>query len=100
MFCANDLIALGALEAVRQSGHQVPGDLSIVGFDDIDEAGRATPPLTTVKGPPQLVGKLAAEMLVQRLKGRTESRRIRLDSSLVIRESTSSPQEGTAPATP
>ena len=92
VFCANDLMALGALEAARQRGCQVPRDLSIVGFDDIDEAGRASPPITTVKGPPQRLGKVAAEMLIERLKGRVESQRVKLAFSLVVRESTACPQ--------
>jgi len=99
VFCANDLIALGALETAWQRGYHIPRDLSIVGFDDIDEARRATPPLTTVKGPPRRVGKLAAELLVERLKGRGEPRRIRLEFSLVVRETTASPRRSATPET-
>jgi LacI family transcriptional regulator len=88
VFCANDLIALGALQAAQLRGCRVPQDLSVVGFDDIDEAERALPPLTTIRQPPRRLGVVAAETLVERLKGRTEPRRIVLEFSLVVREST------------
>ena len=88
VFCANDLIALGALQAAQLRGCRVPQDLSVVGFDDIDEAGHALPPLTTVRQPPRRLGVAAAETLIERLKGRTEPRRIVLEFSLVVREST------------
>ena len=91
VFCANDLVALGVLEAAQQKGCRVPQDLSVVGFDDIDEAGRASPPLTTVVGPPQRMGKVVADTLIERLMGRTEPRRIALGFSLVVRESTAAP---------
>ncbi len=88
VFCANDLIALGALEMAKQRGYQVPNDLSIVGFDDIDDAERASPPLTTIRQPPRHLGIAAAEALIERLEGRTEPRRIVLEFSMVVREST------------
>jgi len=91
VFCANDLIALGALEVAHVRGCRVPQDLSVVGFDDIDEAERALPPLTTVRQPPRRLGVVAAETLIERLKGRTEPRRIVLEFSLVVRKSTASP---------
>jgi len=88
VFCANDLIALGALQAAQLRGCRVPRDLSVVGFDDIDEAERALPPLTTVRQPPRRLGMVAAETLIERLEGRAEPRRIVLEFSLVVREST------------
>jgi LacI family transcriptional regulator len=88
VFCANDLIALGAMEAAQQHGCRVPQDISVVGFDDIDEAARATPPLTTIRQPPQRLGAVAAETLIERLNGREEPKRVLLEFSLVTREST------------
>lgn len=88
VFCANDLIALGAMEAAQQRGCRVPQDLSVVGFDDIDEAARATPPLTTIRQPPQRLGAVAAETLIERLNGRAEPKHVLLEFSLVAREST------------
>jgi DNA-binding LacI/PurR family transcriptional regulator len=91
VFCANDLSALGALEAVKQLGYRVPQDLSIVGFDDIDEAALASPPLTTIRLSPRAVGKVAAETLLERLQGRQEPNRTLIEGSLIIRESTAGP---------
>lgn len=91
VFCANDLIALGAMEAAQQQGCQIPHDLSIVGFDDIDEAVRASPPLTTIQQPPHRLGMVAAEMLLARLDGRAEPQQISLEFSLIVRESTAPP---------
>lgn len=88
IFCANDLVALGALETAKQHGYQIPRDLSIVGFDDIEEAKHALPPLTTIRQPPRRLGTVAADTLIERLKGRTEPRRISLEFQLVVRGST------------
>ncbi len=93
VFCANDLMALGAMEEAQRLGHQVPRDLSIVGFDDIDEAKRARPPLTTVQQPPERLGRVAAEALVERLNGRKEPRDEWLTFSVVVRGSTAPPVE-------
>jgi LacI family transcriptional regulator len=65
IFVLNDLMALGALEAARAAGLQVPGDLSIVGFDDIPFAALANPPLTTVGQSIRQLGEQAAELLLQ-----------------------------------
>jgi len=85
--CANDLSALGALEAAKQMGLSIPQDLSIVGFDNIDEAALASPPLTTVHLSPRHIGKVAAETLIERMKGRQEPIRVLIEGSLVIRKS-------------
>ena len=91
VFCANDMIALGALSETRLRGWQVPGDVSIVGFDDIDEAAQVSPSLTTVRQPPRRLGEVAGRTLVERLEGRTDPRWISLDFSLVVRESSGPP---------
>ena len=92
VFCANDLSALGALDVAQMRGLRLPGDISIVGFDDIDEAALSTPPLTTVSQPPRLVGTVIAETLIERLNGRTEPSRRAIQGSLVIRQSTAAPR--------
>jgi DNA-binding LacI/PurR family transcriptional regulator len=89
--CANDLSALGALEAAKQMGCSIPQDLSIIGFDDIDEAALASPPLTTVRLSPRHIGKMAAETLIGRIKGRQEPTRVLVEGMLVIRQSTAAP---------
>jgi len=92
VFCANDLIALGALETATQRGCRIPQDLSIVGFDDIDDAEHASPPLTTIRQPPRRLGTVAAQTLLERLEGRTEPCRIAIDFTLVVRRSTAPPR--------
>jgi LacI family transcriptional regulator len=63
IFCANDLIALGAISALEQAGMRVPQDVSIVGFDDIVFARLARPPLTTAAVPREELGALAFQMI-------------------------------------
>ena len=63
-FCANDLLALGLLQQMTRVGVDVPGDLAIVGYDDIDFAGAAAVPLSSVRQPRQLLGRTAAELLL------------------------------------
>jgi DNA-binding LacI/PurR family transcriptional regulator len=91
VFCANDLSALGALEAAKQSGYSVPQDLSVIGFDDIDDAALASPPLTTVHLSPRYIGNVAAETLLERLEGRQEPKRTLIEGRLIIRQSTAEP---------
>jgi LacI family transcriptional regulator len=86
--CANDLSALGALEEAQLRGHKVPQSISIVGFDDIDEAALASPPLTTIRLPPHEIGVVAAEKLIERLKGREESSSSLIRGELIVRQST------------
>src|SRR5258706_5027103 len=86
--CANDLSALGALEEAQLRGYKVPQSISIVGFDDIDEAALASPPLTTIRLPPHEIGVVAAEKLIERLNGREESSHAFIKGELIVREST------------
>lgn len=91
LFAANDLIAMGAMAALRDAGLHVPDDVSIVGMDDIPAARLVTPPLTTISLFPEQLGRRAADMLFERLEG-TVSGRGRCESmpfDLMIRGSTS-----------
>jgi LacI family transcriptional regulator len=63
-FCANDLLALGLLQQLITSGFSVPGDLAIVGYDDIEYASAAAVPLTSVRQPRQELGRRAAELVL------------------------------------
>lgn len=63
-FCANDLVALGLLQQMTRTGLDVPGDLAIVGYDDIAFAGAAAVPLSSVRQPRELLGRTAAELLL------------------------------------
>ncbi|WP_344792886.1 LacI family DNA-binding transcriptional regulator [Gryllotalpicola daejeonensis] len=92
IFAANDLSALGALDAARELGIDVPRELSIVGFDDIPESTATAPRLTTIAQPLRQMGATALRMLVEQLNGQESgTRHEHLRSELVIRESTAPP---------
>ncbi|WP_165362767.1 LacI family DNA-binding transcriptional regulator [Promicromonospora panici] len=86
---ANDLIAIGVLDAARARALRVPDDLAVTGYDDIDAASLVNPPLTTVENPAREIGRACARLLLDRLDGEvTEvTRSIGLPHRLVIRES-------------
>lgn len=89
---ANDYSAFGVLAAARALGLSIPGDVSVVGFDDIPESRYAAPPLTTISHPVREVGRVAVTWLVRRLRGRGEPRIQRLLApALVHRGSTAAP---------
>ena len=87
VFCYNDMIAVGALLACRDLGVAVPGQLSVIGFDDIEMARYVTPPLTTIHQPKLRLGELAMEMLLDILEGRLVQNHV-LSTELVHRAST------------
>ena len=91
LLCLSDQLAFGAMEAARERGLSVPGDLSIVGFDDVPEAARATPALTTVHQPHVEKGLLAGRMLVARLGDEEPPEVGLLPTYLVERGSTAPP---------
>ena len=72
LFCGNDVIAIGALEACQKLGINIPGDLSIMGVDDIPMAGWSMIALTTIRQPIDNIGALAARRLVARIEGRAD----------------------------
>jgi len=83
---------LGALRAARSRGLQVPGDLSVVGFDDLFLSSYTTPALTTVRQPKQAMGTKAMEILLELLEGSTPESQFIVKGELIIRDSTSSPR--------
>ncbi len=89
VFCANDLTAIGALDAARELGLRVPEDVGLVGFDDIDAASLISPALTTVANPAYESGWAAGGLLMDRLTGRHSGARRTtvLPCRLVVRES-------------
>ena len=88
VFVANDLMALGALCAAHECGVDVPGDISVVGFDDIELARFSSPPLTTVAQPKQRIAALAVDMLLERIEGRrADARKVVLQPELRVRAS-------------
>lgn len=67
-FCANDETAIGLIQTLRPLGVRVPEDISLVGFDDVDSARLITPTLTTIKGNPAGIGRMAVRKLIERVK--------------------------------
>lgn len=90
----SDMAAIGLMAAAIASGLRVPEDLSIIGYDDLPMAAWTTPPLTTVRQPIVEKGRLAARLLIQRLQGIEVASPPPLQTSLVVRKSTSNPVRG------
>ena len=91
VFVASDVVALGAIAAIREAGLRVQGDISVVGFDDIPLAAYFDPPLTTVHVPAYDLGRTAGTALLDRIHGRDATSRTVLPTDLVIRSSTAPP---------
>ncbi|WP_433164335.1 LacI family DNA-binding transcriptional regulator [Kribbella sp. CA-247076] len=88
-FCANDLLALGLLQQCVSLGLRVPDDVAIVGYDDIEFAAAAAVPLTSVRQPRQLLGRTAAELLLDESSNPDhEHQRVTFTPELVVRTST------------
>jgi LacI family transcriptional regulator len=90
IFAANDLIALGVLQALTLAGVRVPDDVAIVGYDDIDFAASAAIPITSVRQPREAMGAVAADLLLEVI-GNPDAAQIRhvvLEPELVVRRST------------
>jgi DNA-binding LacI/PurR family transcriptional regulator len=93
VLCGNDTMALGVLRALAERGLRVPGDVSVVGFDDIPEASYYTPPLTTVRQDFGEVGKQALNVLVERMTdGVAAGPKVRVSPELVTRQSAAAPR--------
>ena len=89
VFAANDLSAIGALNAIAASGRSVPGDISVVGFDDLRLARYASPPLTTLRQPAEAIARHATELLLGMIAGRRPGKlRHLFEPDLVVRSST------------
>jgi LacI family transcriptional regulator len=88
IFAANDVSAIATIEAAAQLGRSVPGDLSVVGFDNIPESALSTPALTTVAQPIRQMGEQSIHLLIQLIRGEApETTHLTLATSLVIRHS-------------
>lgn len=89
VFCGNDLIALGAMKALKEEGHKIPEDIGIVGFDDIYMTTMIEPRLTTVHQPNYQMGYKAAQMLIDFIEENEVEKQVEiLKTELIIREST------------
>lgn len=88
MFCANDLMAIGAMRAIKEKGLKVPSDIAIVGFDDAEVASLVEPPLTTVRPPLEDIGGRAVELIVDVIKNpQRPKEEIILKTKLIVRKS-------------
>ena len=89
VFLAHDMLAAGAMFEASRRGLQVPGDVGICGFDDLDIAQEFVPALTTVRTPRYAIGATAARMLLQRIRGeRVTARVVDMGFTIVQRAST------------
>lgn len=93
IFTANDLLAVGVLEAIKEKGYDVPHDFSIVGFDDIQLASHLSPPLTTIRQPMLDMGYLAIIKLLERIEKQISHENIFLKPELIERKSCSKYQK-------
>jgi LacI family transcriptional regulator len=96
LFAFNDIAAIGAIKALRESGRRVPEDVSVVGFDDVQSAAYQTPALTTVRQPLRQMGELAASTLLSRIAARGAARGkhpkvMIVEPELMVRETTAPP---------
>jgi LacI family transcriptional regulator, repressor for deo operon, udp, cdd, tsx, nupC, and nupG len=89
LFAINDLMAIGAMAAIKEAGLRIPQDIALVGFDDISMASMCDPTLTTIAQPKYDMGCLSMQLLLKQIKGGTaEIDEIILEHELVIRQST------------
>lgn len=89
VFVCNDLMSIGALSAAHQAGVQIPQQMSLIGFDDIELAKFASPALTTIAQPKLRIGIAAVDMVLERIQGgRIQARQVILQPELIVRNST------------
>lgn len=91
VFAANDLMAFGAMEVLQQRGINIPQQVAVVGFDDVQAAAYYSPALTTVRQDKRKLGEEAMRMLLDMLKGNMavdEARTVMIDCDLIVRETT------------
>ncbi|MDX9956119.1 MAG: LacI family DNA-binding transcriptional regulator [Anaerolineae bacterium] len=93
IFASNDVMAMGAMDAIRQRSLRVPDDIAVLGFDDIPQAALVRPALTTIQQPLEKMGRVATQMLLDLLEApESKIQRIELPTKLIIRDSCCSRQ--------
>ena len=93
-FADNDIIAIGAMRALKEKGYRIPQDVSVIGFDDIPTCELMDPPLSSIRVPKQAIGKLAVKRLVELLQEDSGVRvKVEVRTELVERASVTSPIE-------
>jgi LacI family transcriptional regulator len=87
IFAANDIMALASMDAIRDENLDIPGDISVIGFDDIPQAYTTHPKLTTVRQPLEQMGRIGVQLLIKQLENPDRSpERITLATELIIRD--------------
>jgi LacI family transcriptional regulator len=88
-FCMNDIIAYGCMRALREEGLSIPGDVSVIGFDDLPSSSVTEPPLTSIRVSTHRIGEQALEKLSERIEGRAggQPEKILVSGKLMIRGS-------------
>lgn len=87
-FCMNDITAIGAIRAIKESGHRIPSDIAVISMDDIDIAQYVSPMLTTMHIPIEEMGKMTAKTLIDRINnGHTLPLKVSLPYYMAKRES-------------
>lgn len=92
VMCGNDVLAVGAIKQARDMGLEVPRDISVTGFDDIELASVVSPALTTVHVPHRAMGRRSAMQLVQMVEGNTPGQSLELATSIRMRASLGAPR--------
>jgi LacI family transcriptional regulator len=89
LFCANDMVAIGAMDAIRTYGLSIPDDIAVVGYDDIEAAALIYPSLTTVLNPAYKIGQTIGQLLLERMRGTYQgpSRHITIPYQFIQRDS-------------
>ena len=102
LFCATDDIAIAVMMALGTYGLSVPGDISVVGFNDYQQASLATPPLTTVRVPMKAIGAAAVRQLIWRINNPTDENYVRqyFVPELIVRGTTAEARLGPSPMDP
>ncbi|MEO1722132.1 MAG: LacI family DNA-binding transcriptional regulator [Pseudomonadota bacterium] len=93
IICVNDVLAAGVLRRAQARGYDVPAEMSITGFDDLDYATIVTPALTTVHVPHREMGERAARELVAMVESALQGRSIRLETAVTMRGSLAAPRD-------
>jgi len=89
IFCVNDVVAVGAYQAIKSHGFHIPRDIAVAGFGNNTISSYLDPPLTTVKQSPHLIGKNAAQIIIKEIEQKnSEPKEKILDTELFIRQST------------
>lgn len=92
VICTTDTLAIGAMAEARKMGLNVPRDLSVTGFDDVELSAQVDPPLTTISIPAAEIGRGAADYLINAIAGRPVPKSVLLPYRLVMRSSTAAPR--------